>query len=262
MKKTASLVLVGALLITVLPFTLVTSAQEVVSTPQAQQTLTNKDVTELLKSGLSAEIIIAKIKSSPSKFDTSTAALLELKAADMPESVVLAMIQANSPATPTVSGPLTKEVAVDDGTSVEIELLTVASSEVMKVGDVVDFKVVQSVEFKGVTIIEKGSVAKGHITEARKAGFWGRAGKLEWVMQYAVGIDNSRIPLRFTQRTVGDSKGATVAIAAVATTFLLGPVSLLWGLKRGKPVIIPSGNRYYVFVQGTPNVKGHIVAAK
>jgi hypothetical protein len=224
--------------------------------------MTNKDVAELLKSGLSTEIIIAKIKTSPSNFDTSTAALQELKAANIPESVVLAMIQAKSPTTPTASRPLTREVAVDDGTPVEIELLTVASSEVMKVGDVVDFKVVQPVEFKGVTIIEKNAVAKARITEARKSGFWGRAGKLEWAMQYVVGIDDSRIPLRFTQRTVGDSKGATVAIGAAATTLLLGPAALLWGLKKGKPVIVSTGNRYYVFVHGTPLVNGHVVAAK
>lgn len=218
---------------------------------------------DLLKSGLSPEIVVAKIKSSKTNFDTSTTALQELKAAGVPDSVVLAMIQAGAPAlVPSATATATKEVAVDDGTPVEIELLTVASSETMKAGDVVDFKVVRPVEFKGVTIIEKDAVAKGRITEAKKAGFWGRAGKLEWAMEYVVGIDNSRIPLRFTQRTVGDSKGATVAIGAAATTLLLGPAALLWGLKRGKPVIVSSGNRYYVFVNGNPLVKGQILAAK
>jgi hypothetical protein len=37
---------------------------------------------------------------------------------------------------------------------------------------------------------------------------------------------------------------------------LLGPVGLLWGLKKGKPAIIPAGNRYSVFVHGDTKIKG------
>lgn len=264
MRKAISIFLFVAILGPAVNLSPPTHAQE--NPPAAKavdQVLTNKDVMDLLKSGLSAEIIVAKIKSSKTNFDTSTSALQELKTVGAPDSVVLAMIQAGaSSSVPISAATTTKEVVVDDGTPVEIELLTVASSEVMKAGDVVDFKVVRAVEFKGVTVIEKDAIAKGRITEAKKAGFWGRAGKLEWAMQYVVAVDNSRIPLRFTQRTVGDSKGATVAIGAVATTFLLGPAALFWGLKRGKPVVVSSGNRYYVFVHGTPIVKGQNLAAK
>ena len=47
-----------------------------------------------------------------------------------------------------------------------------------------------------------------------------------------------------------------MAVAAVASTVLIGPLSLLWGLKRGKPAIIPAGNRYSVFVHGDVKIKG------
>jgi S1-C subfamily serine protease len=50
----------------------------------------------MLRAGLSPDIVLAKIKSSPSNFDTSPAALAALKAADVPDAVVLAMIQASS----------------------------------------------------------------------------------------------------------------------------------------------------------------------
>ena len=75
-------------------------------------------------------------------------------------------------------------------------------------------------------------------------------------MQDIQAVDGSRVSSRFTKRLVGDSKGNTVAVAAVATTVLLGPFGLLWGLKKGKPAIIPAGNRYSVFVNGEANVKG------
>jgi hypothetical protein len=73
-------------------------------------------------------------------------------------------------------------------------------------------------------------------------------------------VDGKRIPLRFTKVARGESSGGTVAVAAVATTVLLGPVGLLWGLKKGKPATIAAGNRYTVFVQGNNYVKGEPIA--
>src|SRR5262245_7269656 len=63
---------------------------------QEQQLLINADVIALTKDGLSPEIIIAKIKSSIAKFDTSAEALRELKSADVPDSVILAMIESSA----------------------------------------------------------------------------------------------------------------------------------------------------------------------
>lgn len=63
--------------------------------PQATASaLANKDIRELLKAGLTQEIVIAKIKSSACDFDTSPDELKELKAANVPDSVILAMVQA------------------------------------------------------------------------------------------------------------------------------------------------------------------------
>jgi len=56
--------------------------------------LSNKDVVEMLKAELSQEVVIAKIKSSSCRFDTSPDALKELKAAKVPDPVILAMVQA------------------------------------------------------------------------------------------------------------------------------------------------------------------------
>ncbi len=56
--------------------------------------LNNKDVLDLWKVGLGSDVIIAKIKSSPSNFDTSPAALEELRRANVPNEIILAMVQA------------------------------------------------------------------------------------------------------------------------------------------------------------------------
>jgi len=54
---------------------------------------TNTDVISLTKSGIASYIIVAKIKNSPAKFDTSPNQLKELKDAGVADAVILAMVQ-------------------------------------------------------------------------------------------------------------------------------------------------------------------------
>lgn len=267
MKKALSLLLV--LLFMNLTNPLAASARRTVRNQQETQTvaakLSNKDVLDMLKTGLSVEVVIAKIKSSPNNFDTSPSALQELKAANVPDAIILAMVQAATPvqAAAADSAAIATEAAtvkVPDGTEIEIQLTNNLSGQEAKVGDLVDFTVLRPVQVNGITIIEKDASARARVTTAKKAGRWGKAGKIEWAMQDVQAVDGSRLPARFSKRAVGDSSGGTVAVAAVATTVLLGPVGLLWGLKKGKAAVIPAGNRYSVFVSGDTTVKARATA--
>jgi hypothetical protein len=56
--------------------------------------LTNKDILDMKKIGLPPEILLAKIKSSQSNFDTSPASLQALKTAGVGDTVILAMVEA------------------------------------------------------------------------------------------------------------------------------------------------------------------------
>jgi len=254
MKKFVSLALV-------LTLTTLTVASPLIQQQQPAQTqpaveLTNKDVLDMTKAGLTSEVIIAKIKTSKPRFDTSPTVLAELKAANVDDAVIMAMVA--GPAVVTAQ-PLSFEVAevlVPDGTELEIQLHNTLSGQSAKVGEIVDFTIVRNVEINGITVFEKDSAARARVTAAKGAASWGRAGKLEWAMQDVEAADGNRAPVRFTKRQVGDSKGGTVAVAAVATTVLLGPLGLFWGLKKGKPAIIPAGNRYTVFVHGDTKIKG------
>jgi S1-C subfamily serine protease len=85
--------------------------------PQPQQTQpaeprTNKDVLDMVRAELSPEIVVAKIKSSPSDFDTTPAALAALKAAGAPDAVILAMIQASTQGKPPQAGRELDELSV------------------------------------------------------------------------------------------------------------------------------------------------------
>lgn len=72
-----------------------TLASQDTQTPKATaKALTNVDVLDMLSGGLSQEIVIAKIAASTCEFDTSPAALKVLKAANVSDAVILAMVQA------------------------------------------------------------------------------------------------------------------------------------------------------------------------
>jgi hypothetical protein len=58
----------------------------------AQETMTNDSVIKLVKAGLSEELVLTTINSSPGKYDTSASALIELKEAGAGDKVVAAMI--------------------------------------------------------------------------------------------------------------------------------------------------------------------------
>jgi len=89
------------LLVAVLLVCLCLSSSYAGPTPQGNQmseptagTLTNKDILYMLAAGLTADVVIAKIKLSKCNFDTSPNALKTLKAANAPDGVILAMVQA------------------------------------------------------------------------------------------------------------------------------------------------------------------------
>jgi hypothetical protein len=63
------------------------------------QTLGNDDIVQMVQAKLADQVIIAKIKSSQCKFDTSTDALIKLKIAGVSDAVLQAMAEYGVPAT-------------------------------------------------------------------------------------------------------------------------------------------------------------------
>ena len=62
-------------------------------TALGQTELTNKDVIELVKSGLSETIVLAKVRTANAKFDTSTEALKILTQEKVSDNIIAAMIE-------------------------------------------------------------------------------------------------------------------------------------------------------------------------
>ncbi len=67
------------------------------STTQVQIADGNQEILDLLKAGMSPAVIVAKVKSSESNFDTSPTALNALKVAGAADDIILAVIEVSAP---------------------------------------------------------------------------------------------------------------------------------------------------------------------
>jgi hypothetical protein len=81
----------------------------------AQETLTNDSIVKLVKAGLSEDLVVTTINSSPGKYDTSANALIALKKAGARDKVVAAIILKESGA--AAPQPASAGVAGTAGTS-------------------------------------------------------------------------------------------------------------------------------------------------
>jgi hypothetical protein len=138
-------------------------------------------------------------------------------------------------------------VKIPDGTMLRLALLDDLSSATNNVDDAVNFEVAEDVKVGDVVAIPRGSTARGHVVEAQPKRRMGRAGKLNFTVDYVKGLDGSNIRLRASSTRAGEDKTGTVIVGTV----LLGGLFLLM---RGKDVNIPKGTSFNAYVDGDREV--------
>ena len=267
MKKLLSALLLPLLLIQMTLLPIAASAQEAAKTIQQSQRgvtpLINQDILRMVQADFTPETIIAQIKASPSDFATTPAALQHLKEERVPDAVILAMVMApkSAPSQNHSSNPTkpqkTIRVKIPNGVAIEIEAPFTVTSQQVRKGDAISFRVVNPVKVDGAVVIAAGATATARVVKASRGGHFGKAGRLAWVMEDVLAVDGTRIPLQTSGRLVGDSKGAKVAtqmIIMAAALPLIAPVALLAGFKRGENAILPAGKRIEVISQGEIHV--------
>jgi S1-C subfamily serine protease len=112
-----------AVMLTVL-MAITTVAQEVPSQPVVTQPATqiqvaagNQEVFDLLKAGMSPAVIVAKIKVTQSKFDTSPTALNALKVGGATDEIILAVIEVSAAKKEVATGSASKRRVTDELTT-------------------------------------------------------------------------------------------------------------------------------------------------
>jgi hypothetical protein len=197
------------------------------------------------------------------------------------ETAAAKIIQPSQAATVYATSPA-MELKIPAGTPIEIEVAYTVNSLDVKPGERISFRVLIPIVIDGVTVIERDALVTARITNAKRGGHWGKAGKLAWSMEDVVAADNTRIPLapetalgdklwsletksvnkepaKAQGSVTGTSHAGEVATMAAVSGVLFPPLALLGGFKRGENAILREGRRYVVAVGRDSTVK--VVAA-
>lgn len=169
-------------------------------------------------------------------------------------------------ASPAATGPATEpqflEVKIPAGTALDIQATHSVSSMDAKLGDLISFRVLVPVKVGDSIVIGSNALVTAQIAKAKRAGHWGKAGKLSWTMRDVVAVDLTRVSLTANadypggvQGVTGQSHGGEVATktvvmgALLAPTIVGAPLALMHGFKRGEQAVLPEGKRLVVYVQ-------------
>jgi hypothetical protein len=244
MKKSASIALVVFLFTQSFVFAL--PQQEIL--PR----LTNKQVVEMIRAGLSSEVIVAKIKSSRCNFDTDPSILAELRQKGVPNEILKAMIEAPyGPSRPPTVQPketeemretpgLGQEVVLPDGLEFAVQTVDDISSKTASENDPVNFRVVEDVKVGNKVVINGGTLVKGIVASVEQRGHLGKGGKLGIRVDSTKTVDGQKLRLRASK-----GKGDTGTLGATLALSLI--ISPLFLLHRGNHAVIKSGTTIQVF---------------
>jgi len=124
------------------------------------------------------------------------------------------------------------------------------SSHDAKVGEKVDFEVVEDVKIGDVVVVQHGGMAIATVTEAKPKGRMGKAGKLNMNIDYVQLVSSEKVPLRAVQGGKGGNHTAAMTGAIVATSILFFPAAPFFLFMHGKDITIPKGTEITAYVAG------------
>jgi len=157
--------------------------------------------------------------------------------------------KAETPATPTRSStPPPFEFGLLEDTPVRIKLTRNISSKDAKVGDKVDFQVVEDVTVKDVVVIRQGGMAIATVTKAKPKGRLGRSGKLDINIDYVQLVTDEKVSLRAVKGGSGGTRTTAMTSAMVAAGILFFPAAPLFLFMKGKNIEIPKGTEVTAYV--------------
>ncbi|MFZ3333566.1 MAG: PDZ domain-containing protein [Candidatus Acidiferrales bacterium] len=165
---------------------------------------------------------------------------------------VSAAAQQNS--TPVVSDQTSlaacRRPCLEDGTPVKLRIAQTVSSADAHVDDRVEFEVLEEIRISDVSIVPKGAIALGTVTEAQPKRRMARGGKLEIVMDSVRLADGEKAALRATKSVQGGGHTGAMTAGIVATALILWPAAPFFLFMHGKDITIPKGTEIPTFVSG------------
>jgi hypothetical protein len=143
-----------------------------------------------------------------------------------------------------------KGFVLEDGTPIKLRLNRNVSSADAQVGDGVDFEVLEEIVVNGVTVIPKGSLALGTVTEAQPKRRMARGGKLDMNLDNVRLADGEKAAVRAVKEARGGGHTGAMTAGIVATGLLLWPAAPFFLFMHGKDVTVPKGAEITAYVNG------------
>lgn len=149
-------------------------------------------------------------------------------------------------------------VSVPAGTIVTMKNMDPIQSKTLTEGDTVRFIVAEDVQVGDVVAIPRGMETDATVSKARKAGRFGRDGKVEISYHTVRAADGTPVALTVGEKTKEQYKRTAGAVgASAAGAIILGPVGLVGGLfVKGNDVDIPAGTVMYAETKANTDVVG------
>lgn len=238
--------------------------------PRSIRILRNRDILQMVRTGMRSDLIIAQILTSSCNFDVFPPVLDDLKRRGVPENVlqVMSVVPNGPPNMPDAgqpnAGSLVKTVKLPQGTAVLVETLYPVSSADFKLNNTIAFSVTRPVFVDGALIIPRGTIARAKIVRVRKAQHWGRGGALTFEMERIVAIDGTKIPVQLSAAAEGGNRTGVLAVGAAATSALVfpytAPVAIVWGFKKGDDAVVRGSKEFAAVIKNDTEIVGLVPA--
>jgi hypothetical protein len=216
----------------------------------AQQVLDNDAVLKLVKAGLSDDVIVGMVTSTPGRYATTPNDVIALKNAGVSDRIIAAIVgKGAAPPTPEPK-PTPDNLILHDGTPVRLRLSRNLSSADSKTGDTVDFEVLEDVTVDGTTVVTRGESAIGTVTRAEPKRRMARGGKLDLTIDYVRLVNGDKVALRAVKETSGGGHTGAMTGAMVATALVVWPAAPFFLFMHGKDTTIPKGTEITAYVNG------------
>ncbi|HEY5174645.1 MAG TPA: PEGA domain-containing protein [Terriglobales bacterium] len=137
---------------------------------------------------------------------------------------------------------------LQSGTPVRLRLSETLSSYSVIVGQTIEFEVLDNVKVGEVTVIAKGALAWGTVSEAQSSRSLGRGGKMDINIDSVRLVDGERVALRAVRNTKGS--GNVVAMAGAVATSIVFPPAVFFLFMHGEDTTIPEGMEITAYING------------
>ena len=159
----------------------------------------------------------------------------------------------NSPSAPVAQKPDVPQLhgfGLEDGTPVKLRISRTMSSADAKVGETVDFEVLEEVRVGSTVVIPKGGIAWGTVTEAQSKRRMGRGGKFDMNIDSVRLVNGEKVALRAVKDLRGGGHVGAMTGAIVATSLVFFPAAPLFLFMHGKDITIPKGTEVTAYING------------